>query len=346
MGANDLLYNLAVPVVQAPMAGATTPVMAAEVTRAGGLGFLAGALRPVDGLAADIAEVRGRTDGPFGVNLFVPGPDTGDPAEIAAYAERLRPDAVRLGTGLGDPVWGDDAFAAKVDLLRRDPVPAVTFTFGCPEAAVISGLRAAGSAVGVTVTTADEARTAAAAGADFLAVQGAEAGGHQGSFDDAEERTVPLLDLLAQVRAAVDLPLVGAGGIMTYEDAARVRAAGAVAAQCGTAFLRTPESAAKPAHKAALADPAYAATAVTRAFSGRRARSLVNAFLRAHDAAAPAAYPQVHHLTTPLRAAAGAHDEAGSLNLWAGTGHLQAEAIPAADVLHKLAATAEPGWTP
>lgn len=337
MGVNELLAGLAVPVVQAPMAGATTPAMAAEVTRAGGLGFLAAGYRPVDGLAADIAEVRRRTDGPFGVNVFVPGPDTGDPAEIAAYAERLRPEAVRLGAELGDPVWSDDGWDAKVELLLRDPVPVVTFTFGCPDADPIAGLRAAGSAVGVTVTSADEARTAAEAGADLLSVQGAEAGGHQGSFRDDAERTVPLLDLLAEVRAAVDLPLIAAGGIMTYADVARVRAAGAVAAQCGTAFLRTPESTAKPAHRAALVDPAYDETAVTRAFSGRRARGLVNAFLRAHDAAAPAAYPRVHYLTSPLRAKAGARDDASALNLWAGTGHRRAEAVPAAEVVRRLA---------
>lgn len=334
MSANELLDGLAVPVVQAPMAGASTPAMAAEVTRAGGLGSLPAGMRTVDGLAADIAEVRRRTGGPFGVNVFVPGADTGDPEEIAAYAERLRPEAVRLGAELGEPVWSDDAWDAKIELLRRDPVPVVTFTFGCPDAAVIAGLRAAGSAVGVTVTTAAEARTAAEAGADYLAVQGAEAGGHQGSFTDADERTIPLLDLLAEVRAAVDLPMVGAGGIMTHEDVMRVRAAGAVAAQCGTAFLRTPESAIKPAHAAALVDPAYEATAVTRAFSGRRARSLVNAFLRTHDAAAPAAYPQVHYLTAPLRAKAA--DDAATLNLWAGTGHRRALDIPAADVVKQL----------
>lgn len=336
MSANDLLSGLPVPVVQAPMAGATTPAMAAEVTRAGGLGFLAAGYRPVDGLAADIAEVRRRTGGPFGVNVFVPGADTGDPEEIAAYAERLRPDAVRLGAEPGDPVWGDDGWAAKTELLLRDPVPVVTFTFGCPSADLVAGLRAAGSVVGVTVTTPEEARTADAAGADFLGVQGAEAGGHQGSFTDDAERTVPLLDLLPGVRAVTGLPLVAAGGIMAYEDVVRVRAAGAVAVQCGTAFLRTPESAAKPAHKTALVHPEYRETAVTRAFSGRRARGLVNAFMQAHDAAAPAAYPQVHHLTAPLRARAGKLDDADALNLWAGTGHRRAIGIPSAEVVDWL----------
>jgi len=336
MGVNELLGRLAVPVVQAPMAGATTPAMAAEVTRAGGLGFLAAGYATADKLAADIAAVRERTGGTFGVNLFVPGPDTGDPAEIAAYAERLRPEAVRLGAELGDPVWSDDAWPAKTELLLRDPVPAVTFTFGCPDADLVRALQAAGSTVGVTVTTPDEARIAADAGAEFLCVQGTEAGGHQGSFTDDAERTVPLLDLLADVRAAVGLPLVGAGGIMAHDDVVRVRAAGAVAAQCGTAFLRSPESAAKPAHKTALVHPEYRETKVTRAFSGRRARGLVNAFMRANDAAAPAAYPQVHFLTSPLRARAGAQDDADALNLWAGTGHRRAVGIPAAEVVNWL----------
>lgn len=337
MSVNELLDRLAVPVVQAPMAGATTPAMAAEVTRAGGLGFLAAGYRPADGLAADIAAVRERTGGAFGVNVFVPGPDTGDPAAIAAYAERLRPEAVRLGAELGNPAWSDDAWDAKTELLLRDPVPVVTFTFGCPDAALIAGLRAAGSAVGVTVTTTAEARRAAEAGAEFLCVQGAEAGGHQGSFTDDAERTVPLLDLVADVRVATGLPMVGAGGIMAHEDVVRVRAAGAAAAQCGTAFLRSPESAAKPAHKTALVHPEYRETAVTRAFSGRRARGLVNAFMQANEAAAPAAYPQVHYLTSPLRAQAGKLDDAGALNLWAGTGHRRAVGIPAAEVVNWLA---------
>ncbi|HEY3687629.1 MAG TPA: nitronate monooxygenase [Streptosporangiaceae bacterium] len=339
MSAGDLLGGLAVPVVQAPMAGATTPAMAAAATEAGGLGFLAAGYRTASGLAEDIAAVRARTTGAFGVNVFVPGRDTGDPAAVAAYADRLRGDAERLGAGLGDPVWRDDAWDAKLALLRRDPVPVVTFTFGCPSGDVLAGLRGSGSTVGVTVTTPDEARAAEDAGAEFLCVQGAESGGHQGSFSDAAERTVPLLDLLAAVRAATPLPLVAAGAIMTGADVARVCAAGAVAAQCGTAFLRTPESAAKPAHQAALTDPAYAETAVTRVFSGRRARGLVNTFMRDHSEAAPAAYPQIHYLTSPLRAAAAKSGNANALNLWAGTAHTQARAIPTTAVMATLANT-------
>lgn len=337
MNVTELLDRLAVPVVQAPMAGATTPAMAAAVTGAGGLGFLAAGYRPADGLAADIATVRERTGGPFGVNVFVPGPDTGEAAALAAYAERLRPEAARLDAELGNPVWSDDGWAAKVDLLLRDPVPIVTFTFGCPDADLVTELRHAGSVVGVTVTTPAEARLATDAGADLLCVQGTEAGGHQGSFTDDAERTVPLLDLLADVRATTALPLIAAGGIMAHEDVVRVRSAGAVAAQCGTAFLRSPESAAKPAHKTALVHPEYRETAVTRAFSGRRARGLVNAFMRAYDTAAPAAYPHVHYLTSPLRARAGALDDASALNLWAGTGHRRAVGIPSAEVVNWLA---------
>ena len=336
MDVSGLLDGLGVPVVQAPMAGAATPAMAVEATRAGGLGFVPAGYRPVDGLAADIAEVREHADGPFGVNVFVPGPDTADPGAVAAYVASLRPDAERLGAEPGEPVWSDDGWDAKLDLLRRDPVPLVTFTFGCPPAATIAGLRAAGSLVGLTVTTPDEARIAQEAGADLLCVQGPESGGHQGSFSDDAERTVPLFDLLAEVGRVTALPIVAAGGIMTGGDVARVLAAGAAAAQCGTAFLRTPESKARPAHKAALADPSYAATTVTRAFSGRRARGQLNAFIAAHDAAAPPAYPHVHFATTPLRAAAGKRNDPESLNLWAGTAHLRAEEIPTAEVVRRL----------
>ncbi|MGI5121749.1 nitronate monooxygenase [Marinactinospora thermotolerans] len=325
--------------VAAPMAGgASTPALVAAVTRAGGLGFLAAGYRTAEETAAQIRELRSLTDAPFGVNLFVPGPDTADPDTVAAYRARLEPEARRLGVELGPARWHDDAFAEKVDLLAADPVPVVSFTFGLPPRPAVTALHAAGSAVVVTVTTPEEARAAVEAGADALCVQGAQAGGHQGSFDDARERTEPLERLLPAVRAAVDVPLIAAGGVTGAEEVRAVLAEGAIAAQLGTALLRTPESGASATHKDALADPRFTATAVTRAFSGRRARGLVNRFLAEHDAQAPAAYPQVHYLTGPVRAAAARAGDATTLHLWAGTGFRAARPLPAAEVVAEIAA--------
>jgi nitronate monooxygenase len=326
-----------VPIVGAPMAGgASTAELVAAVHRAGGLGFVAAGYLAPETTADLVRRAAARAPGRFGVNLFVPGADTADPSAVAAYGARLAADADRLGAALGPARWDDDHYPAKLALLTADPVPVVGFTFGCPEPSDVRALRRAGSTVLVTVTTAGEARAAAEAGADALVVQGAEAGGHQGSFEDTYERTTPLLDLLAEVRAAVDLPLVAAGGIACADDVRRVLAAGAAAAQVGTVLLRTPESGASRTHKDALADPRFTATTVTRAFSGRRARALVNRFVAAHDRIAPGGYPQVHHLTAPLRAAAARAGDSEHLHLWAGTGFRAADDRPAAEVVASL----------
>jgi nitronate monooxygenase len=320
------------PIVQAPMAGASGPALAAAVTAAGGVGFLAAGYKTAEGLRAEIAEVSALTGGPFGVNVFVPSSPGTDEAALRAYRERLRPEAVALGVPLGEPQWNDDDWDAKLALLLDDPVPMVSFTFGRPAPETVAALRDRGTLVAVTVTTPDEARLAAEAGAQALVAQGIEAGAHRGAFTDGPD--VELRPLLKAVCGG-PLPVIAAGGLMTGRDIAAVLGAGAVAAQLGTAFLRCPESSAPAAHKAALASDAE--TAVTRAFSGRRARGLVNRFLLAHGPYAPAAYPQIHTMVSPLRKAAAARGDAGRMALWAGTGHRQAEDRPAAEIVARLA---------
>lgn len=197
----------------------------------------------------------------------------------------------------------------------------------------------AGSAVAVTVTHPDEARLAAGTGADCLCVQGTEAGAHRGTFgnDHRCAEGIGLLALVAAVRQVTGLPQLAAGGIMTPRDVAAVLAAGAVAVQCGTAFLRCPESGVHPVHKAALGDSRFTSTALTRAFSGRPARGLVNQFMLDHRDA-PAAYPEINNVTRPLRAAAARLGDAGRMSLWAGTGFRQATERPAAEMVDYLAA--------
>jgi len=327
------LPQIDVPIVQSPMAGgATTPDLVAAVADTGALGFVAGGYLSAAQLRDQIGAVRDRTRAPFGANLFVPWRDTAAPAAVDGYAARLAPDADRLGTALGTARWDDDDWAAKLELLLTDPLPVVTLTFGCP-AGAIAALRNAGSAVGVTVTTVDEARTAAAAGADVLLLQGAEAGAHRGSWTPDTE-PVPLATLLAQVAAVTDVPLVAAGGLADADAVRAVLAAGASLAQVGTALLRSPESGAQPLHKDALAKPAE--TTITRVFTGRRARGIVNGFIRAHGQAEIEAYPQVHHLTRPLRAAAAKAGDAERMALWAGTGHAAAQDAPAAAIIRAL----------
>ena len=189
----------------------------------------------------------------------------------------------------------------------------------------------------VTVTSPGEAALAAAAGADGLCVQGYEAGAHRGTFanDDAAGHDYGLLPLIGEVASVTGLPQLAAGGIMGPRQVRAVIAAGAVAAQCGTAFLRCPESGAHPRHKAALADPRYTETTLTRAFSGRPARALVNRFVRDHDGA-PAAYPEINNATRPLRAAAAAGGDTEGMSLYAGQGYRSATERPAAEIIDRL----------
>ena len=328
-----------VPIVQAPLAGgASTPALTAAVVRAGAFGFVAAGYKTPDALGDDIRATRELADEPFGVNVFVPGHAT-ERRRYERYIEALRDEAGRQGVALGEARFEDDAWDAKLALLEEDPVAAVSFTFGCPPAEVVARLHAAGSSVWVTVTDVDEAQRAADAGADALIVQGIEAGGHRASFVDADGAgDYGLLALLQLVGAHVDLPLVASGAIASGGALAAVLSAGAQAAQIGTAFMRCPEAGTSPAHRAALA--ADTPTRLTRAFTGRQARGIVNRFLRDHSDDAPPAYPEIHHVTAPLRAAGRAAGDADMINLWAGQAHELAREAPAAEVVAALAAEA------
>jgi nitronate monooxygenase len=330
---------LRVPIVQAPLAGgASTPALTAAVVEAGAFGFVAAGYRTADALRDELRATRALTAAPFGVNVFVPGRAT-ERGRYERYIEALRDEAGRQGVALGEPRFEDDAWEAKLALLEDDPVSAVSFTFGCPPAEVVARLQAAGSTVWVTVTDVDEAQHAADAGADALIVQGIEAGGHRASFVDREGAgDYGLLALIQLVRAHVDLPLVASGAIASGGALAAVLCAGAQAAQIGTAFMRCPEAGTSAAHRAALA--AETPTRLTRAFTGRQARGIVNRFLREHSEEAPPAYPEIHHVTAPLRAAGRAAGDADLINLWAGQAHELASDAPAAQVVAALAADA------
>ena len=339
------LDALRLPIVQAPMGGGpSTPALAAAVSGAGGIGFLAAGYKTVDALRADIGAARSLTSvgTAFGVNVFAaPGHGTGA-MDVPGYAATLAVEADRTGAGLGQPRWDDDSYTDKLDLLRAERVAVVSFTFGCPSPAVVQGLHDAGSAIWVTVTTSDEAAAAHAVGADAVIVQGVEAGGHRGSFDDEAPGDIGLLALLQLVQAAVgdQLPLVATGGIATGRGIAAVLAAGAAAAQLGTAFMLCPEAATAAAQREAIA-VGQAPTALTRAFTGRTARGIVNRFLREHSADAPSAYPEIHHLTAPIRAAARQGGDPDGFHLWAGQAYTLTQSRPAAELVSGLAAEAE-----
>lgn len=334
-----VLGRLPVPIVLAPLAGGpSTPELAAAVSQAGGLGFVAGGYLTASALEERLETARRLSDSPLGVNLFVPGTGPAPTTAFEDHRAQVAALAEREGLELGEPRWDDDDWEAKLVLVQRRAPAVVSFTFGCPSAEVIGAVRAVGSEVWVTVTQAEEARVAAAAGADALVVQGAEAGGHRGAFrDDPDAEPVGLLALLALVRAAVDLPLVASGGIVTGAGLAAALCAGAAAGQLGTAFLLAPEAGTAAAHRGALEEGG--ATALTRAFSGRLARGIRNRFM-AEVGPGPVAYPEVHHLTAPLRRQARERMDPGLINLWAGQAFHLARARPAGETVRAIAADA------
>ncbi|KUH73828.1 2-nitropropane dioxygenase [Mycolicibacterium novocastrense] len=326
------------PVIVAPMAGGpSTPELAAAGADAGGLGFVAAGYLTAEAFGERLTAAQRLTTGPVGANLFASQPSAADPEAIARYAQALTRDAERYGATLGEPRFDDDAWAAKIDVLL-DLRPAVaSFTFGLPSAEEIQRLRGAGITTVGTVTTLAEAQQAVARGVDAVAAQGPGAGGHRGTFDPtARPSEVPLDDLLASVMANVDVPVVAAGGLMTAEDVARVRHVGAVAAQLGTAFLLADEAGSSAVHRAALQDGEFTETVVTKAFSGRYARGLRNRFVDDHEDEAPLGYPEVHYLTSPLRAAAVRAGDPHGVNVWAGTGFRAAAPGSAADIISRL----------
>jgi nitronate monooxygenase len=333
----DLRELLRVPVVGAPLAGGpSTAELVAAVSEAGGLGFLAAGYQSAEELERELGRVRVLTSGPFGVNLFFPAREQVDDAAIAAYAERLRGEGERYGVEPGEPRWSDDGWDAKLALVAREHPAVVSFTFGCPDRELVESLHAVGSAVWCTVTSAAEAEAATAAAVDALVVQGSEAGGHQGFFLGDAELPASILALLDRVARITDRPLVAAGGIATGHAVAAVLAAGASAAQAGTAFLLAPEAGTSEPHRAALRSGRP--TRFTRAFTGRRARGILNRFMREHDRAAPRGYPQVHFLTAPIRAAARAAGDPEAINLWAGQAYALTREEPAATTVERLAA--------
>lgn len=332
-------WDLEVPIVGAPMAGGPgTPTLAAAVSNAGGLGFLAGGYLTPERLADDIAAARAATTGPIGVNLFVPQPSVADVYQLDHYAEELDQFAELYDVQVGEPRFGDDDnWQQKLEVVADVRPEMVSFTFGAPSPDVLRWLGSLGIVLLITVTSPYEAGVAVAAGADGLVVQGPGAGGHRGTFaPDMTPGSEPLTELLDKIGSAHDVPLIAAGGLGIAEDVAGVLRRGAVAAQVGTALLLSDEAGTNSAHRGALRNPYFTQTMVTRAFSGRYARGLENEFTRLLDELAPLGYPEVNQMTSPIRVAAVARDDPNGTSLWAGTAFATARTGTAADIVASL----------
>jgi nitronate monooxygenase len=320
--------------------GPSTPQLAIAVCEAGGLGFVAAGYKRADAVRDEIRTVREATNAPFGVNVFVPAAEPADPGGLRDYLHRLKPEAERQGAELGEPKFDDDDYPAKLEVMYEQRPAVTSFTFGCPDLSVVNRLHGVGTTVWVTVTNVAEALAAREAGADGLVVQGSEAGGHRGGFidDGSDEGGVGLLALLRTVAGAMTLPLIATGGVADGPGLAAVLCAGASAAQIGTALMLAPEAGTPDAQRKVLAE--RRPTRVTRAFTGRAARGIVNRFMAEHSGDAPVAYPQIHHVTSPLRAAARSAGDADAFNLWAGQAHELVQARPAGEIVRDMAAEA------
>ncbi len=336
----DLLKH---PIIQGPMAGgASTPALVAAVSNAGGLGSLPISLLSPDVIRAQVAQIRALTDRPFQMNLFVQQIPHPTSEEIVQAAEMLRPVWSRLGwTELPIPsTWCED-FEAQFDTIIAERPAVASFTFDILSAGHVERLHRAGIIVMGTVTTVPEALAWQAIGADAVIASGVESGGHRGTFLGPQtEATAGTFDLLSAVVAAVDIPVICAGGIMNGADIARALDSGAAAVQMGTAFLVSDESGIHPAYKQRLLSPGEHPTRLTRTISGRYARGIENDLIKTLlpvETRLPP-YPVLNALTTSIRAAAARAGDTELMSLWCGTGVNLARGMPAARLVATLVA--------
>ncbi len=339
------LFGIALPILQAPMAGAGGAALAAAVAEGGGLGAIACAALAREEAEAEVAAFRACTRAPLNLNFFCHAQPSIDPQRWQAWLARLAPYYAeqRAAAPKALPVATrqpfDAAACAFVEAVRPQ---VVSFHFGLPPADLLARVRAAGAIVIGSATTVREARWLAARGVDAVIAQGAEAGGHRGLFLTEDVATqVGLFALLPQVVDAVEVPVIAAGGIADGRGIAAAFALGASAVQVGTAYLFCPEATVSAAHRTALrsGDDADSDTALTNLFSGRPARGIVNRLMREKDALDPGAppFPLAGAALAPLRA----HDTTGDFgSLWSGQARALAVELPAAALTRRLAGQA------
>jgi nitronate monooxygenase len=339
----DMQDLMKFPIVQGPMAGgASTPAMAAAVSNAGGLGSLACSLLSPSVMRDQVAIIRSLTEQPFLLNFFVQDTPSPAPDAVAEAVELLRPAWESLGwKELPLPAGWCESFAAQFDALV-DLRPAVaSFTFGILSPAEVERLHRAGIVVIGTVTTVDEALAWEEAGADGVVASGIESGGHRGTFlGPQEQATLSGKALWPAVAAAVKIPVIAAGGIMTGVDILEALSLGAKAVQMGSAFLLCDESGISAPYRQALLQAGNTPTRLTRAFSGRYARGLENRFMQQMkdvESRVPA-YPVQNALTTGIRAAAAKAGDTGLMSLWAGAEIRRARPMSVAKLMQTLVA--------
>lgn len=333
-------FGLRHPIIQAPLAGGgDTPALVAAVGEAGALGFIGAAYLTPAQIVESARAVRERTDRPFGISLFVPQPAP-SPTDARAALARVAPYFAELGLEPpGEPAVAPDTFGDQLEAALDSGAAAFSFTFGILPEGAIAAIKTRGMCLLGTATTVEEALALERAGADGVVLQGSEAGGHRGTFSgDFQGGMIGLMALVPQVVDAVRVPVVASGGIMDGRGIAAALALGASAVQMGTAFLACDEAGIPDAYKLAILGAREDGTRLTRAFSGRPARGIVNRFMIEVEGDSPAIlpFPLQNTLTRPLRAAAAKQGRVEFLSLWAGQGVRLARRQSAAQLVERL----------
>ena len=337
------LLDIQLPIIQAPMAGVQTSALAVAVSNAGGLGSLPCAMLTLDSLRSELLAITAQTTRPYNVNFFCHTPPVPDAQQDADWRAALAPyyEAFGLDVGAIPAGPGRAPFSAEVaDVVEPFRPPVVSFHFGLPPADLLARVKSWGSQVLASATTVDEARWLQAHGADVVIAQGLEAGGHRGHFlSDDLTAQMGTFALLPQIVQAVDVPVIAAGGIADAAGVAAALALGAAAAQVGTAYLLCPEATTSAIHRAALQSEAARHTALTRLFTGRPARGIVNRVMRELGPLSPVApaFPLATAAIAPLRAHAERLGSGDFSPLWAGQNTSGCRAIGAAELTRQLA---------
>ena len=339
----NTLLNIDLPIIQAPMAGVQASALAVAVSNAGGLGSLPAAMLTLDNLRSELQAITAQTTRPYNINFFCHTPPVPDAQRDTTWHAALSPyyDAFGLDMGAIAAGPGRAPFSAEVaDVVEPFRPPVVSFHFGLPPADLLARVKSWGSKVLASATTVDEARWLQAHGADAVIAQGLEAGGHRGHFlSDDLTAQMGTFALLPQIVQAVDVPVIAAGGIADAAGVAAALALGAVAAQVGTAYLLCPEATTSAVHRAALQSDAARHTALTRLFTGRPARGIVNRVMRELGPLSPVApaFPLATAAMAPLRAHAERLGSGDFSPLWSGQNTSGCQVIGAAALTRQLA---------
>ena len=328
-------FNIYKPIIQAPMAGVTSPSFVAACCEAGVLGFIGAGYLNGEETQAFIQDVKKLTNKAFGVNLFVQEEPMIDIQVLYEARMALQPIYDELGIESIPTVVSKELFEGQIQAIIDENVSVVSFTFGLPSEDVLERLKEKGIFLIGTATTVEEARAVEAAGLDAVVLQGSEAGGHRGSFQEPME-LIPIRDLIKQVVGTIQIPTIAAGGIMTRQHIDEMLALGVEAVQVGTALLTADECSVSEYHKEAILNSKEVGTCLTRAFTGKPARGLKNTFTQQLEHAVVAPYPVQHHLTTKIRQVSAKNGRPEYLSLWMGENSYMARRATTKEIIDSL----------